>query len=160
MAFLHSLVKTQGNRTKGWCAPAELGEAAPHYVSFVIPVDEKGCFFHTYSCETITTIERTKRIDSHDLVRHGKESFVLRLDEREVWFAIRPVPRDDRRLPYVGKLKHADFQYSFAEIEPADPDKLDKLYEDEDTFIIGCEPFSHYAGIKKPSHIGRMKDEG
>lgn len=34
MAFVHSLVKAEINKKLGWCAPVELGEAAPHYVSF------------------------------------------------------------------------------------------------------------------------------
>lgn len=52
-------------------------------------------------------------------------------------------------MPYVGNLGHEDFRYSFMEIEPEEPDVLDRLYDEEDTFIIGCEPFTHYSGIKR-----------
>ena len=34
MAFVHGFARTQVNGRKGWCAPVELGEAAPHYFSF------------------------------------------------------------------------------------------------------------------------------
>ncbi|HEV3260212.1 MAG TPA: hypothetical protein VG013_25370 [Gemmataceae bacterium] len=149
MAFVHSLVKTEVNGKTGWCAPLEIGEAAPHYISFVIPLDDKGDFFHEYTCETITTEEGAKRIDPHEFVRRGEDSFVLRLGKLDLWFTVRPVPKEDRRLPYVGKLRHADFAFLFTEIEPEEPERLDRLYDEGNTFVIGCEPFAHYSGISR-----------
>lgn len=148
MAFLHSLVKTQENGRKGWCAPVELGEAAPHYVSFVVPVDDARGFFDDYICETVTTGQADRRTESHELVRQGDDSFVLRLGKLEVWFTVRAASPKEQRLPYVGQLEHEDFRYSFTEIEPEEPAMLDRLYEDEGTFIIGCEPFTHYSGLR------------
>ena len=149
MAFVHSLVKAEVNGKTGWCAPVELGEAAPHYVSFVIPVDDSSGFFHEYTCETITAEERAKRIESHGLVRQGEDSFVLRLGKLELWFIVRPVPKEERRLPYVGQLAHPDFTFLLTEIEPEEPERLDRLYEENDTFVVGCEAFTHYLGIKR-----------
>ena len=145
MAFVHSLVKTQTNGKTGWCAPVELGEAAPHYVSFVIPLVDKSSFFDDYICETITTKEGKTGVDSHQLIKQGEDSFALHSARSNFWFNLRPTPKDERRLPYIGKLGHEDFQYLFMEIEPEDPETLDKLYDDKDTFIIGCEPFAHYS---------------
>ena len=149
MAFVHGFARTQVNGRKGWCAPVELGEAAPHYVSFVVPVDEKGDFFSEYVCEVITTEEGEKRMESHKLVRHGADSFVLRLGKVNVWFAVRPSSKEERRAPYVGSLEHEDFCNLFREIEPEEPELVDRLYEKEGAFIIGCEPFVHYAGAKR-----------
>ncbi len=149
MAFVHGLVKTEVKGKMGWCAPVEMGEAAPHYISFVIPVDDQGGFFQEYTCETVTAKEGDRRIASHELVRHGNDSFVLRLGNLELWFTVRPGPKEERRLPYVGKLQHADFAFLFTEIEPEEPDRLDGLYDKENSFVIGCEPFTHYSGIKR-----------
>src|SRR5207253_7058454 len=99
MAFVHSLVKTEINEKTGWCAPAEIGETAPHYISFVIPVDDEGSFFHEYTCEAITAEGTEKRIEPHLLVRQGEDSFVLRVGNVELWFTVRPVPKTERRLP-------------------------------------------------------------
>ncbi len=149
MAFVHSLVRAEVRGKTGWRAPAELGEAAPHYISFVIPVDGKGDFFPRYTCETITTAALGKTIASHELVKAGEDTFVLRLGNREFWFTATPGPKEQRRLPYVGKLGHQDFALLLTEIEPEEPDSLDRLYNEEDTFVIGCEAFSHYSGIKR-----------
>jgi hypothetical protein len=149
MVFVHGLVRTQANGRKGWCAPVELGEAAPHYISFVVPVDEKCDFFSEYVCEVVTAGEGGKRRESHDLVRQGTDSFLLRLGELELWFAVRPGPKEERRAPYVGSLEHEDFRYLFTEIEPEQPEVLDRLYDREGAFVIGCEPFAHYAGAKR-----------
>jgi hypothetical protein len=148
MAFVHSLVKTEVNGKRGWCAPVEVGEAAPHYISFVIPLDDKGDFFPEYICETITT-DGAKRIDAHEVVRRGEDSFVLRLGKLELWFTVRTVPKKDRRLPYIGKLGHSDFAFLFMEIEPEEHERLDRLYDEGNTFVIGCEPFTHYSGIRR-----------
>jgi len=149
LAFVHSLVKAEVNGKTGWCAPVELGESAPHYINFVLPLDDKGGFFRQYTCETVTTEEGSKRVESHEFVRRGMDSFVLRLGRLELWFTVRTVPKEERRLPYVGKLGHADFAFLFAEIEPEEPERLDRLYDEGDTFVIGCEPFTHYSGIRR-----------
>jgi hypothetical protein len=151
MPFVHGLVRTRASGREGWCAPVELGEATPHYVSFAIPVDEVLGFFDRYTCETVVTDKGDKTTESHDLMRQGDDSFMVRLGESEVWFTVRPVSKGDRRLPYVGKLGHEDFRHSFTEIEPVDPRVLDKLYNNEHLIIIGCEPFAHYSGITTPA---------
>lgn len=160
MAFVHGLVRTRSNGRKGWCAPVELGEAAPHYVAFVIPVDEQGAFFEEYDCETITAEGESKRRATHELLKKGKDSFLLRLGNREAWFTVRPVSAKDRRAPYVGELGHDDFRYQFTEIEPEDPGLLDRLYADDGIFVIGCDPFAHYAGIKTVENGRRRSAEG
>lgn len=149
MAFVHSLVKVDVHGKTGWCAPAELGEAAPHYISFVIPVDGSGNFLPRYTCEMITTAGKRKSVASRELVKEGEDTFVLRLGSREFWFAATPGPKEGHRLPYVGKLRHQDFEFPLTEIEPEEPNKLDRLYDEEDTFVIGCEAFTHYSGIER-----------
>ncbi|SRR6266446_10709986 len=148
MRYVHSLVKiTKRNRT-GWCAPAELGDATPQYVSFVLPVDTGGHLYSTYGCEVITNKGRKRRtLHQHTLETRG-DSLVLRLAGRDVWFNIRPVSVKERRLPYIGKLKHPDFKFSFVEIEPDKQSDLDKLFNHTGMFIIGCDPFTHYVGVK------------
>jgi hypothetical protein len=143
MPFVHSLAKTEMAGKAGWCAPIELGEAAPHYVSFVVPLDQNDDFFSAYTCEMITADARgSKRIEPHDFVRQGKDSFVLRLGNLELWFTVRTVLRQERRLPYVGKLGHEDFALLFTEVEPEEPDRLDLLYDETGTFVIGCDPLT------------------
>ncbi len=149
MALVHSLVRTETGGKTGWCAPVELGEATPQYVSFVLPVDTSGAFHDRYTCETVTAAGADRRSETHELVRQGPDSFVLRLGKREFWFTVRPVSKAERRLPYVGKLRHPDFAFLLTEIEPEDLEGLDQLCEDEGTFVIGCEPFTHYSGIKR-----------
>lgn len=149
MPFVHSLVRAAIEGKLGWCAPAEFGEAAPHYISFVIPVDRRGQPFPGYSCETVSTVGDEKRVALHQLVREGEDSFVLRLGTRDLWFTIKPGSGEERRLAYVGELGHQDFSFHLTEIEPAEPDLLDSLFEEEDTYVIGCEPFTHYAGIER-----------
>jgi hypothetical protein len=126
-----------------------LGEAAPHYLSFVVPVDEEGRFFETYSCEAVTTREREKTITTHALSSRGKDSFLLHLDGKEFWFIVKPTAKSSRRLPYVGRLEHPDFQFLLAEIEPEEPAALDNLCDEDHTFVMGCDPFTHYSGISK-----------
>jgi hypothetical protein len=147
MPFVHGLAKTEIGGRKGWVAPLELGEAAPHYISFAIPVDHNRSFFDTYICETIAMEDDRKRRETHELTKSGDDSFILRLGELEVWFSVRPVPRDERCLPYLGKLVHQDFRFLLTEIEPERPDILDRLFDDKKTFVVGCEPFKHYTGI-------------
>ena len=150
MHFVHSLVRTKKNGKAGWCAPIELGESASHYVSFVIPVDERSGVFNEYACEIVRTRGRDKKLlASHRLVKKGEDSFVLGMDRGEIWFNIRPQSKQDQRLSYIGKLTHADFGLTFTEIEPEEQKSLDKLGDTEGTFIIGCDPFTHYLGIKK-----------
>jgi hypothetical protein len=149
MPFVHSLARSANVDKQGWCAPVELGELAPHYISFVIPVDEKGAFFSTYSCEAVTTHNKEKRITLHELSAQGEDSFRLRVNGEDFWFVVKPVLKTARRLPYVGQLKHPDFRFLFTEIEPAELDKLDDLFDREHTFIMGCDAFTHYSGVKK-----------
>jgi hypothetical protein len=152
MAFVHGLVRALESGMKGWVAPADLGEAAPHYISFVLPLEENGDFFHSYACEVVNTHDGVKEIQTHELVKHGPDSFVLRVGKLEVWFAVRPVSKDER-LPYVGKLKHEDFDRLLTEVELEEPIKLDRLFETEGTFVIGCEPFAHNQGIEELSKV-------
>ena len=134
---------------QGWCAPVEVGESAPHYISFVIPVDEKGEFFSTYLCEAVTTRNMEKEISLHELSAQGNDSFLLRMQGNDFWFVVKPSLKPVRRLPYIGKLNHPDFQFLLTEIEPEEPEKLDDLCLQEHIFIMGCDPFKHYTGIKK-----------
>ena len=149
MPFVHSFVKSTKADKQGWCAPVELGEAAPHYISFVVPVDERGAFFSTYSCEAVTTCNKEKRIALHELSARGKDSFLLHIEGKDFWFVVKPALKAARRLPYIGKLKHPDFELLFTEIELEEPDRLDDLCTANHTFVMGCDPFTHYAGIKK-----------
>jgi hypothetical protein len=158
MPFVHSLVKATLNGKTGWCAPVELGEAAPHYVNFAVPVDDKGAFFSKYICETLKTEDGHKRSDSQALVREGQDSFILRLGKHELWFTVRPGPKEERRMAYVGSLGHEDFAFPFVEIEPEDLARLDRLYDEEDTFIIGCEPFTHYSGIRTIARVEALHE--
>ena len=148
MPFVHSLVRSAKDGSTGWCAPAELGEASPHYISFVIPVGENGTFFSCYSCEAVTPHEKGKDITIHELSAQGTDSFLLHINDKQFWFVVKPASKAGRRLPYIGELKHPDFQFLFTEIEPEEPDKLDDLCDSERTFIMGCDPFTHYAGIE------------
>jgi len=149
MPFVHSLARSTQADRQGWCAPVELGESAPHYISFVIPVDERGVFFSAYSCEAVKTRNKVKSITLYELSPQGVDSFLLRLEGKVFWFVVKPVLKPDQRLPYVGKLQHPDFRFLFTEIEPEEPDKLDDLCNREHTFIMGCDPFTHYSGIEK-----------
>jgi hypothetical protein len=151
MHFVHSLVRTKKSGRTGWFAPIELGESAPHYISFVIPVDERSGVFNEYTCETIRTGARDdEKRDSHRLLKKGEDSFLLALNRHEIWFNLRPQSKQEQRLPYVGELTHADFSLRFMEIEPEEPRILDQLGGAEGILIIGCDPFTHYRGIKKP----------
>ena len=149
MAFVHSLVRERKNGKKGWCAPAELGESASHYVSFVIPVPDNRHYFDKYICETITVIKGERLLKSSELDKEGSDSFSLRVGSNEFRFIVHPGPKTERCLPYIGKLGHDDFQYKFVEIEPEDPQLLDELFDNDCIYVIGCEPFTHYAGITK-----------
>jgi hypothetical protein len=149
MPHVHSLVKSPSIDEKGWCAPVELGDAAPHYVSFVVPVDERGQFFDAYSCEAVTTRNKGKTISTHEFFSKGNDTFLLKLNDKEFWFIVKPTVKSARRLPYVGRLKHPDFQFLFTEIEPEEPAALDELCDKDHTFVMGCDPFTHYAGIKQ-----------
>src|SRR5262249_13386810 len=141
--FVHSLVKTQKGEKVGWCAPIELGESAPHYISFVIPVDEE--MDDRYACEVRGGDQRM--IVAHEMIRTGKDSFFLDIGDARLWFTVRPASTKGPRLPYVGQLKHADFTSWFAEIEPEDVSRLDRLCDDENLIVIGCDPFNHYSNV-------------
>ena len=53
-------------------------------------------------------------------------------------FFVKPAVKSARRLPYVGTLKHPDFQFLFTEIEAEDPAALDDLCDKHHTFVMGC----------------------
>lgn len=152
MAYLHGLVRADSDRRKGWCAPAELGEAAPHYISFVLPLDHGGHFFQSYKCDVVIAHDGFKEIQTHELNKHGSDSFMLVVGDLEIWFAVRPVSKDER-LPYIGALKHADFDRLMTEIEMEEPGKLDRLFEQRGIFVVGCDPFAHYEGIAELAKI-------
>jgi hypothetical protein len=158
MAFVHSLVKAPASGKKaGWVAPVELGEDAPHYISFVIPLDDDLRFFNKYKCEIIMAKKDERILESRELIKNGTDSFSLRLSEVDFWFTVRPSPKREYRLPYVGKLGHEDFKRLFIEIEPEDPASLDTLFEKENAFIIGCEPFVHYTRSNKLVPLDRFE---
>src|SRR5438128_1452928 len=146
MAFVHGLVKAEPKGRNGWVAPIEMGEAAPHYVSFLIPV-VGAAFLDIYTCEVVSSANGDKTTAAHDLVREGDDSFVLHLPQGDIWFNVRAMPKDELRLPYVGRLTHQDFSCKLTEIEPENPEILDQLFEKHRVFVIGCDPFEHYAGV-------------
>jgi hypothetical protein len=146
MRFIHSLAKTQDGERIGWCAPVELGEAAPHYISFVVPVNHHAD--DRYLCEVVRITGEGRIVDIHEMVKVGKDSFLLSVGEPRLWFTARPPSRDSPRLLYVGRLNHADFSSPFVEIEAEDPSRLDQLCESEDIIIVGCDPFTRYSGIE------------
>jgi hypothetical protein len=149
MPFVHSLVKSPNTDKHGWCAPVELGEDAPQYLSFVLPVQKGGRFFNTYSCECVTRHGHKKSIRAYELVSKGEDCFLLQVAGKEFWFVVKPAARNSRRLPYVGRLSHPDFQFHLTEIQPEEPAKLDDLFDQDHTFIMGCDPFTHYSKIEK-----------
>ena len=146
MRFVHSLVKTKRGDQIGWCAPVELGEAAPHSISFVIPIDDGAD--DRYTCEVVKGDGDQRIVIHHELIKEGRDSFFLGIGEAGLWFAVRAASKREPRLPYVGKLKHPDFTSPFAEIEPEEPSRLDRLCEDNGMIIIGCDPFTRYSGIE------------
>ena len=73
---------------------------------------------------------------------------MLHIDGKEFWFRVKPTAKSAGRLPYVGTLEHSDFDFLFTEIEPEEPAALDELCEKDRTFLMGCDPFAHYSGIK------------
>ncbi len=154
MAFVHGLVKTEVGGRRGWITPVELGEAAPHYVSFVIPQNAKHGFFNVYTCETVSANEGRRERMSHELSRKGHDSFLMRINDRDLWFVVRSGSKDDAKLPYIGTLTHHDFQSKLTEIEPETPEILDRLFEENGVIVVGCDPFIHYAGISSLERTG------
>lgn len=149
MPFVHSLVKTQPGKRPGWCAPSEVKGAMPSYVSFLIPVHDATHRFPKYFCELVAVGDGENRlVTSHEMLKVGKDSYSLRVNGAEFWFVERPVSRQQRCLPYLGKLSHEDFQFLLVEIMPEDHSALDQLCADSGQIIIGCDPFTHYAGMK------------
>jgi len=158
MPFVHSLVKIKGDKKKGWCAPAELGESAPHYVSFVIPLAEKNRLFDKYTCEAVRIDKPDVRtLVRCDMTKQGGDSFLLNVNDTQLWFFVRPSKKHEGTLHYIGKLDHPDFAYPLTEIEPEEPARLDELCEDRATFLIGCDPFTHYAGLAKLTKVRDKK---
>lgn len=144
--FVHSLVKASRRDAIGWRTPAELGEATPHYVSFVVPVGSDGRLADAYACEVVKLGKQERTIEKYKLTRGGKSTFKLELPKGfAIWFTIR-----SDRLPYIGTLKHSDFDHELAEIEPEEPSQLDRLCQETGMFVIGCDP-QNYEGISQES---------
>src|SRR5687767_15351646 len=121
--FVHSLVKATGGDSTGWRTPVELGEATPHYVSFVVPVGTDGRLADAYACEVVKLGKQGRTIEAFRLTKGGKSAFKLELPKGiTLWFTIR-----SDRLPYIGTLRHTDFGHVFAEIEPEEPAALDQI---------------------------------
>ncbi|HUG94253.1 MAG TPA: hypothetical protein VML55_25715 [Planctomycetaceae bacterium] len=148
LPHVHSLVRLRGHRPDGWYAPVELGEAAPQYANFVVPVTSSHCFFDRYTCELgnqrSDAIER--RLVPFEL-RLVEEALVLTVGKRRLWFVAAPGAEQARVLEYRGALSHPDFAYPLIEIEPHDPGELDQLFDEQGWFLIGCDPFTHYGGL-------------
>ena len=146
MRFVHSFVKTHHSERTGWRTPMELGEDSPHSIAFVLPAN--GEPDDIYLCELVKLHQNRSEIVSAELVKEGNDSFLLSIGRTKLWFTVRPVSMKDRLLPYVGTLKHPDFEFPFLEIEPEDQALLDRLCEDEGLIIIGCDPETHYLGSR------------
>jgi len=146
--FVHSLVKLTERSQHGWRAPVELGDAAPQFISFVVPLGTDNEFLGEYTCEIARITSHGRSLEARKLVKAGSDSFVLELSNDKVWFHVRGVGRDERRLPYIGKLRHDDFQGMLTEIEPEDSSKLDSLCEEQSLFVVGCDPEKHYQDAK------------
>ena len=77
-----------------------------------------------------------------------KSSVILELPRGDtIRFYVRPIARNEQRLPYVGELRHEDFRQLFTEIVPSHIAEIDRLYEQHGTLIIGCDPELHYSGL-------------
>ena len=149
MPHVHCLVPSLIDGEKGWCAPLELGEQSPHYVSFVVPVNDTGDFHERYTCEVVAVGPGGKSIRVLELAFQGKDLFLLQVEGASLWFHVKPPAKPLRRHPYLGELQHDDFRHLLVEIEPEDPAKLDQLLDEHHSFVIGCDAFSHYSGIER-----------
>jgi hypothetical protein len=145
MRFVHSLAKTQDAKRIGWCSPIELGEAAPHYISFALPIN--GRADQRYLCEAVQLRDESRVVTAHEMTREDDDSFVLNVGDVKLWFTIRP-SKDAGPLLYIGRLEHPDFSYFLTEIEPEEPSELDRLCEEKYLIVVGCDPFTPYAGIE------------
>ena len=76
--------------------------------------------------------------------------------EWSLWFTARPSSSDPGRLPYVGRLDHADFSCLFKGIEPEDPAGWTDFCETEEIVVVGCDPFTDYSDIERlvPRSVG------
>lgn len=152
--FVHSLVRSEQNGERGWRAPVELGEDAPHYISYVIPLDDNGELGEEYTCEVALIAGERRTLQSMKLIKAGIDAFLLEVSRASrLWFHVRPIRKDEQRLPYVGRLHHDDFHSKLIEIEPDDISRLDQLCEEQGVFIIGCDPEQHYS----KGHIKSIK---
>lgn len=129
--FVHNLTRV----TKGWKSPAECADDIPQDVSLVLPF--KDSLLDNYECEILQY--NTKLITKENL-KKVNDLFILELNEI-INFQIVPAKK---RLPYVGKYQHVDFNNTFVEIEPTDPKQLDNILLKYNIIIIGCYPFKHY----------------
>ncbi len=147
MRFVHSLVKGTRNGRQGWLVPVEMGEEASHYISFVIPVENRPDY--KYTCEIVKARGLEREIVAHEVISKGKEAYVLAAEGLELVFSLTATGIDEPPLPYVGELEHPDFELPFIEIEPDDPAILDRLFMEHGVGILGCDPFQHYVGAEK-----------
>lgn len=146
MRFVHSLAKLEAHGRCGWFAPVELGEDAPHDISFVIPMDIRAD--ERYECEIVLMGRAGGRVVSCELLAHGVDSFLLRIGDRELRFSVASSGERRIQLPYIGRLSHPDFSSSLVEIVPEDPGQLDDLCDREKIVVVGCDPFTRYAGAE------------
>lgn len=155
--FVHSLVRSRYKGRHGWRAPVELGDATPHYISYVIPLDDRGELGDEYTCEVVVIAGEGRMLQSRNLVRTGIDTFLLGISpDSKLWFHVRPIHKNAGKLPYVGTLHHDDFNLRFIEIEPDDVSQIDRLCEDQGVFIVGCDPEQHYSESRKTP--GRSKE--
>lgn len=144
--YVHSLVKPNDSKPAGWYAPLELGDDSPIYVSFALPLEAGNRLADAYQCEVVQIDGTRRSVTTHRLVKSGEDAFVLKLPDRgDVWFTLQSGAAGIR-LPYAGKLQHADFSNPLVEIEPADQAVMDRLCNEHGLFVVGCDPFKHYTG--------------
>lgn len=146
MRFVHSLAKLEAGGRCGWCAPVELGEDAPHEISFVIPMAVRAD--ESYECEIVRMGPAGGRVVACELLAHGVDSFLLRIGDRELHFSVASSGKRRIQLPYIGRLSHPDFTSPLVEIVPEDPGQLDDLCDRENIIVVGCDLFTRYAGTE------------
>lgn len=82
-----------------------------------------------------------------------------KLLEREEEFFIPILRRTPGRRPakYAGDLSHPDFKAAFAELQPAEPQVLDRLLGEFGISMIGCDPHTKYERAQKLTSRGRRR---
>ncbi|MDM8549322.1 hypothetical protein QUF72_04555 [Desulfobacterales bacterium HSG2] len=154
--YLHSLCRKNVGNGTGWYAPAEIEDSqqAPGYV---IPTDETGSAFGNYLVEVRVSVPgRMPEWLNCRLIRTGRREFLLSLGDG-IRFRERQVFPTHRTLAYMGRFGHSDFAHPLLEVEPEFPDRTERLFNDRQMIIIGCDPFQHYDGIMMPSSDMNMR---